>query len=304
MEVYAGFLAHTDAQVGRLLDALDDLGEWDNTLVIYLIGDNGASAEGTMHGAWSAPSFQNGVPEDPEWLLEHIDDFGSARCENHFNVGLGVGARRAVPVDEAGRLALRRHAQRHGHLLAATASRRAASCAPSSTTSSTSPPRSSMPPASTEPADVNGVEQKPIEGVSMRYTFDDAARPSHPHHAVLRDPRQPGDLPRRLDRLVLPRPRCPGSARRPWRSATAERWELYRHRRRLQPGRRPGRGAPREAARAAGAVRPRGPRARRLPAERPDDARARCRTTGPASWRAGRSSRSTATTSACPSWRR
>jgi len=87
MEVFAGFMAHTDAQVGRVLDAVDDLGLGDDTLVMYLTGDNGASAEGTIHGAWSAPSFQNGVHEDPEWLLEHIDDFGTERCENHFNVG-------------------------------------------------------------------------------------------------------------------------------------------------------------------------------------------------------------------------
>ena len=86
MEVYAGFLAHTDAQVGRVIDAIDELGQWDNTLFIYVCGDNGASAEGTLHGAWSAPSFQNGLPEDPEWLLEHMDDFGTARCENHYNV--------------------------------------------------------------------------------------------------------------------------------------------------------------------------------------------------------------------------
>ena len=65
MEVFAGFLAHTDAQIKRVIDALDDLEIADNTLVIYITGDNGASAEGTIHGAWSAPSFQNGVPEDP-----------------------------------------------------------------------------------------------------------------------------------------------------------------------------------------------------------------------------------------------
>ena len=87
METFAGFLAHTDAQVGRVLDALERLGVMDNTLVVYITGDNGASAEGTIHGAWSAPSFQNGVHEDPEWLLEHIEDFGTAKCENHFNVG-------------------------------------------------------------------------------------------------------------------------------------------------------------------------------------------------------------------------
>jgi arylsulfatase len=86
MEVFAGFMAHTDEQLGRLLDALDAMGETDNTLFIYITGDNGASAEGTVHGAWSAPSFQNGFPEDPEWMLERIDDFGTARCENHYNL--------------------------------------------------------------------------------------------------------------------------------------------------------------------------------------------------------------------------
>jgi len=86
MEVFAGFMAHTDEQIGKLLDALDEMGETDNTLFIYITGDNGASAEGTVNGAWSAPSFQNGMPEDPEWLLDHMDDFGSARCENHYNL--------------------------------------------------------------------------------------------------------------------------------------------------------------------------------------------------------------------------
>jgi arylsulfatase len=86
MEVFAGFLAHTDAQIGRVLDAVEAMGESDNTLFMYITGDNGASAEGTVHGAWSAPSFQNGIPEDPEWLLAHMDDFGTARCENHYNL--------------------------------------------------------------------------------------------------------------------------------------------------------------------------------------------------------------------------
>ena len=85
MECFAGFLAHTDHHIGRVIDAARQ--EDRDTLVIYLSGDNGASAEGTIHGAWSAPSFQNGVHEDPEWLLEHIDDFGTSKCENHFNVG-------------------------------------------------------------------------------------------------------------------------------------------------------------------------------------------------------------------------
>ncbi|MEY3796984.1 MAG: hypothetical protein RLZZ170_998, partial [Actinomycetota bacterium] len=85
MEAFAGFLAHTDHHIHRLLASLDERGKLDNTLVFYITGDNGASGEGTLHGAWSAPSFQNGRPEDPEWLLEHMDDFGSADCENHYN---------------------------------------------------------------------------------------------------------------------------------------------------------------------------------------------------------------------------
>ena len=77
MEVFAAFLAHTDAQVARLIDALEGMDEWENTLFIYVTGDNGASAEGRIDGTWSLPALQNGFEEDPEFLLEHIDDFGT-----------------------------------------------------------------------------------------------------------------------------------------------------------------------------------------------------------------------------------
>ncbi len=87
MEVYAAFLAHTDAQVARLIDAIDAMGEWEDTLFVYVTGDNGASAEGRIHGTWSLPALQNGVEEDPEFLLEHLDDFGTERSECHYNVG-------------------------------------------------------------------------------------------------------------------------------------------------------------------------------------------------------------------------
>ena len=87
MEVFAAVLAHTDAQVARLIDAIEAMGEWDDTLFIYVTGDNGASAEGRIHGTWSLPALQNGQEEDPEFLLEHIDDFGTVRSECHYNVG-------------------------------------------------------------------------------------------------------------------------------------------------------------------------------------------------------------------------
>ncbi len=80
MEVYAGFLAHVDHHVGRIIDAIEELGAWDDTLFVYIVGDNGASAEGTLHGSWSCPSYQNGVPEDPRWILEHIEDSARPRA--------------------------------------------------------------------------------------------------------------------------------------------------------------------------------------------------------------------------------
>jgi arylsulfatase A-like enzyme len=177
MEVYAGFLAHTDAQVARLLDALDDLGQTENTLVVYLMGDNGASGEGTLHGAWSSPSFQNGEPEDPEWLLAHIDDFGSPRCENHFNVAWAWaldapfqwmkqvashfgGSRNGMAVSWPRGIAARGEMRTQFHHVI--------DLVPTILDAAGIP----------EPTHVNGIEQKPIEGVSMRYSFDDAAAPS------------------------------------------------------------------------------------------------------------------------------
>jgi arylsulfatase len=180
MEVFAGFLAHTDAQVGRVLEAVDALGAGDDTLVVYLTGDNGASAEGTIHGAWSAPSFQNGVPEDPEWLLGHIDDFGTARCENHFNVGWAWaldspfqwmkqvashfgGTRNGLAISWPRRILDRGGLRTQFHHVTDLAPTvyEAAGIVP--------------------PTHVNGIEQMPLHGSSMAYSFDDAGAPStHP----------------------------------------------------------------------------------------------------------------------------
>ncbi|MEY3691469.1 MAG: hypothetical protein RJB57_1125 [Actinomycetota bacterium] len=180
MEVFAGFMAHTDEQMGRLLDALDDMGESDNTLFIYITGDNGASAEGTVHGAWSAPSFQNGFPEDPEWLLERIDDFGTARCENHYNLAWawaldspfqwfkqvashfggtrnGMALRWPSRIPDPGGLRTQFHhvTDIYPTLLAAAGIE--------------------------APARVNGIEQMDIDGVSMLPVLDSADAPEEHH---------------------------------------------------------------------------------------------------------------------------
>ena len=172
MEVFAAFMAHTDAQVGRVLDVVDQLGVGENTLVLYVTGDNGASAEGTIHGAWSAPSFQNGVPEDPEWLLEHMDDFGSARCENHFNVGWAWaldapfqwmkqvashfgGTRNGLAVSWPARIADAGGLRTQFHHVV--------DIAPTILEAAGVP----------WPDQVDGIEQMPVHGTPMGYSFDD-----------------------------------------------------------------------------------------------------------------------------------
>ena len=89
MELYAGFLEQTDHEVGRLVDTLDDLGVLEDTLIYYIIGDNGASAEGTLNGSFNEMAMLNGMPgiETTEFLLSKIEDFGTPKAYNHYAVG-------------------------------------------------------------------------------------------------------------------------------------------------------------------------------------------------------------------------
>jgi arylsulfatase A-like enzyme len=89
MEIYAGFLEQTDHEVGRVLDAIEDLGVLDDTLVYYIIGDNGASAEGTPNGCFNEMTTLNGMAgiETTEFVLSKIDDFGTPNAYNHYAVG-------------------------------------------------------------------------------------------------------------------------------------------------------------------------------------------------------------------------
>ncbi|MGO9925925.1 MAG: sulfatase-like hydrolase/transferase, partial [Mycobacterium sp.] len=89
MEIYAGFMEQTDHEVGRVVDAIDDLGVLADTLIYYIIGDNGASAEGTPNGCFNEMTTLNGLPgiETTEFLLSKIDDFGTPNAYNHYAVG-------------------------------------------------------------------------------------------------------------------------------------------------------------------------------------------------------------------------
>ncbi len=86
MEVFAGFISHTDQHVGRLIDFIEELGELDNTIVIA-VSDNGASAEGGPHGSLNEAAFFNRLPESVGECLARIDDLGTPRAYNHYPFG-------------------------------------------------------------------------------------------------------------------------------------------------------------------------------------------------------------------------
>ena len=200
MEVYAGFGEYADTEIGRLVDAIGDTGQLDNTLVFYILGDNGTSAEGGMNGMFSEMTYFNGVQETVADMLEEVRRVGRADHLPAHGRGLGGGGRRAVHVDQAGRVELRRHAQRHGRVLAEAGQGegRGALAVPPRDRRGADGARGRQP-ARAEERERHAC-RTPIEGVSMMYTFDDAQGGEPAQGPVLRDLRQPRHLRRRVVR--------------------------------------------------------------------------------------------------------
>ncbi len=136
MEVYAGFLEHTDHHVGRLFDALEDLQVLDDTLIYYIIGDNGASAEGTLQRQLQRDdrAQRDGRARDPGVPDEQDRRARRAGGLQPLRGRLGARDGHALPVDQAGRLALRAAPATARSSTGPTASRRRARSASSSTT--------------------------------------------------------------------------------------------------------------------------------------------------------------------------
>ncbi len=177
MEVYAGYLAETDYQVGRLVEAIKDSGQWDNTLFIYIAGDNGASGEGTPYGVFNEISILNNVPEDPAVVLKHLDEIGGPTAYNHYPVGFAWAC--DTPFQWTKQVASHFGGTRNGMVVTwpkrikdggglRTQFHHCIDIAPTLLEAA----------GLVEPTTVNGTPQKPIEGVSMVYTFDDAKAPS------------------------------------------------------------------------------------------------------------------------------
>ena len=133
-ENYADFLEHTDYEVGRVLDAYEELGELDNTIVIYIIGDNGSSGEGSLVGTPNELMSLNGQQPTMEEAMGFMDTWGMPGTSPHYSVGVGPRRRHPVPVDQADRLPLRRHPQLDDRFVARPHHATMARCGPSSTT--------------------------------------------------------------------------------------------------------------------------------------------------------------------------
>jgi arylsulfatase A-like enzyme len=175
MEVYAGFLEHTDHHLGRLVDALADLDILDDTLIFYIIGDNGASAEGTMNGTFNEMINFNGAAalETPEFMLAHLDDFGAPDSYNHYSVGWAHAL--DTPYQWTKQVASHWGGTRNGTIVHWPRGIRAkgeirTQFAHVIDLAPTVLQVAGLP----EPTLVNGVQQTPLPGVSMAYCFDDA----------------------------------------------------------------------------------------------------------------------------------
>ena len=175
MEIYAGFLEHVDHHVGRLVDAIEDLGVFDDTLVYYILGDNGASAEGTVNGTFNEMLLLNGVSglETVDFLRAHIDQFGSPTSYNHYAVGWAHAM--DTPYQWTKQIASHWGGTRNGTIVHWPEGIKAkGECRPQFhhviDVAATILECARLP----EPAFVNGIQQKPYEGVSMKYSFDDA----------------------------------------------------------------------------------------------------------------------------------
>lgn len=177
MEVYAAALAYSDAEIGRVIDAIRQEGALDNTLVIFIEGDNGASAEGGPQGLLNDVTFLNGIKENLGTIKERLDDLGSDKANGHYPVGWAHAMNAPFPYFK--QIASHFGAVRNGMVVSWPARikdkgglrsqfHHVIDLAPTILEAT----------GVQSPTMLNGVPQKPLDGVSLVYSFDDSAAPS------------------------------------------------------------------------------------------------------------------------------
>jgi len=173
MEAFAGFAEHTDYEVGRLVQALEEMNELDNTLFLYIVGDNGCSAEGGPQGTYNEMMALNGILSEPSQMMGHIDDWGSPNTFPHFAIGWAHAGN--TPFQWTKQIASHFGGTRNGMVVHWPEGIQAWNQIRSQFTHATD-----IAPTVLEacglpfPKSVNGTEQIPFSGASFMFSFDDA----------------------------------------------------------------------------------------------------------------------------------
>jgi arylsulfatase A-like enzyme len=173
MEAFAGFAEHTDHEVGRLVAQLEKIGALDNTLFFYIVGDNGSSAEGGPEGTYNEMMALNGIVGRAEQMMAHIDNWGDATTFPHFAIGWAWAGN--TPFQWTKQVASHFGGTRNGMVLhwpkgiksrgeVRSQFHHVVDVAPTALAAAQVP----------QPKLVNGVKQRPMDGVSMLYSADDA----------------------------------------------------------------------------------------------------------------------------------
>jgi arylsulfatase len=173
METFAGFAAQTDHEVGRLVAQLEAIGELDNTIFFYIVGDNGSSAEGGPEGTYNEMMALNGIVGKAEQMMDHLDTWGDPSTYPHFAIGWAWATN--TPFQWTKQIASHFGGTRNGMVMhwpdrikaggeIRSQFHHVIDVAPTVLEAATLP----------EPKMVNGVEQRPMDGVSMLYSVDDA----------------------------------------------------------------------------------------------------------------------------------
>lgn len=171
METFAGFAEHTDAEVGRLVERLEKLGELDNTLFFYIVGDNGSSAEGGPEGTYNEMMALNGIIGKAEEMMGHIDTWGGPTTFPHFAIGWAWAGN--TPFQWTKQVASHFGGTRNGMVMhwpkgiqsegqIRSQFHHVVDVAPTVLEAAKLP----------QPKLVNGVKQRPMDGVSMLYSAD------------------------------------------------------------------------------------------------------------------------------------
>ena len=226
MEVYAANLSHADHQIGRLLDAIEESGQTDNTLVIFIMGDNGASAEGSMQGTTNeVGTAGNGVPESLEYLLSMMDHLGGPLAYNHYPVGWAHAM--DSPMQWTKQVASHFGGTRNGMVISWPSKiKDKGGIRPQFCHLIDVVPTIYEAADITPPDVMDGVEQKPLEGTSLVYTFDNPKAPTRHttqyfemigNRAIYKDGWMASTTPLRLPWVTIGSKVSPGDFK----------WELY-----------------------------------------------------------------------------